>query len=141
MGEASGELSGIRVAIVEDDALLRESLALFLRMKGCRVETFGSAEEADDPARLGEFGVVISDFLLSGEDGLSFLRRVRKANKDVTTVIITAHGNRDFLGEVGRSGIDAYLPKPISTEELEGTLKRLTEKRRGGNPPIRSEIA
>ncbi|HEX9204754.1 MAG TPA: response regulator, partial [Candidatus Deferrimicrobiaceae bacterium] len=80
-------MAGIYVAIVEDDPLLRDSLALFLRVKGCRVQTFGSAEEAGSVGKLGGFAIVISDFLLPGEDGLSFLRRVRAASKTVITVI------------------------------------------------------
>ena len=48
MVETPDELSGIQVAIVEDDAPLREFLALFLRVKGCRVEKFASSEDAGD---------------------------------------------------------------------------------------------
>jgi DNA-binding response OmpR family regulator len=128
MGETPGVLAGVQVAIVEDDALLRESLALFLQVKGCLVETFGSAEDAGDVRKLGGFGVLISDFLLPGEDGLSLLRRVREASKTVITVLVTAHGNRDFPEETRRAGIDGYIAKPFSTEELVDVLLRLTDK-------------
>ena len=136
MGEAPEALTGIRVAIVEDDPSLRVSYALFLRVKGCRVETFGSAEEAGDARKLGEFGIVISDFLLPGEDGFSLLRRVREASKAVITVLVTAHETRDFPEMTRRAGIDAYVAKPISSEELEGVLLRLTGKGRGGSRAV-----
>jgi two-component system, OmpR family, response regulator len=123
----------MQVAIVEDDALLRESLALFLRVKGCRVETFGSGEEAKAGNLVG-FDVVISDLMLPGDDGLSLLRRVHAASNTVITVLVTAHGNRDFPEETRRAGIDGYIPKPFSTDELEGMLLRLTGKGRGGSP-------
>ena len=132
MVRTPGELSGIHVAIVEDDAPLRESLALFLRVKGCRVETFGSSEDAGDARTLGGFGIVISGFLLPGEDGFSLLRRVREASETVITILVTAHGNRDFPEETRRAGITAYIAKPFSTEELEGVLLRLTAKGGGG---------
>jgi two-component system phosphate regulon response regulator OmpR len=132
MAGTPGELSGITVAIVEDDAPLRESLSLFLRVKGCRVVAFGSSEDAGDAGALSGFGIVISDFLLPGEDGLSLLRRVREASETVITVLVTAHGNRDFPEETRRAGIDAYIAKPFSTEELEGVLLLLTAKGRGG---------
>ena len=135
MVETPDELSGIHVAIVEDDAPLRESLALFLRVKGCHVEAFGSSEDAGDARKLGQFDIVISDYVLPGEDGLSLLRRVREASKTVITVLVTAHGNRDFPEETRRAGIDAYIKKPFSTEELEGVLLRLTGKGRGGSQP------
>jgi len=133
-------LEGMRVVIVEDDAPLRESLALFLRLKGCRVETFGSAEDAGDVGRLGEFGVVISDFLLPGEDGFSFLSRVHKASKTVATVLVTACRDRDFPEETRQAGIDSYIPKPLTTEALEGALHRLIGGGRGGSPAIPGAI-
>jgi DNA-binding response OmpR family regulator len=140
MVETPGELSGIRVAIVEDDAPLRESLSLFLRVKGCRVETFGSAEDVGDAGKLGGFGIVISDFRLPGEDGLSLLRRVREASKTVITILVTAHGNKDFPEKTERAGIDGYIPKPFSTEELESTLLRLTGKGKEGSQAVLEAI-
>jgi DNA-binding response OmpR family regulator len=136
MGERPGELSGIQIAIVEDDALLLESLALFLHVKGCVVETFRSAEAAGDAGKLGGFGIVISDIRLPGEDGLSLLRRVRQASKTVITVLVTAYGNKDFREKTEYAGIDGYIAKPFSTEELEGTLLRLTGKGRGGGQAV-----
>jgi len=141
MGETPGGLAGIRIAIVEDDALLRESFGLFLRAKGCRVEMFGSAEEAGDARKLGGFDVVISNFLLRGENGYSLLRRVHAASKTVKTVLVSAHGNKGFPEETRRAGIDAYLPKPLSTEELESALQRLIGNVGGGNQAIPVEIA
>ena len=134
-------MTGVRVAIVEDDALLRESLALFLRVKGCRVETFGSAEDAGDARRLGGFDVVISNFPLPGEDGLSLLRRIHEAAKSVITVLVTTPGNKDFPEEARGAGIDGYIAKPFSTAELECMLLRLTGKGRGGSQAISVEIA
>jgi DNA-binding response OmpR family regulator len=141
MGVAPGALAGIHVAIVEDDTLLRGSLALFLRVKGCRVETFGSAEEAGDAGKLGGFGVVISDLMLPGEDGLSLLRRVHAASKTVKTVLVTAHGNKGFPEEAMQAGIDGYIAKPFATEELEGMLLRLIGEGRGGNDAIPVVVA
>jgi FixJ family two-component response regulator len=69
MVKTPDELSGMRVAIVDDDAALRDSLILFLRVKGCRMEAFGSSEDAGDARKLGEFGIAISAFLLPEEDG------------------------------------------------------------------------
>jgi two-component system phosphate regulon response regulator OmpR len=136
MVETPDELSGIKVAIVEDNAPLRESLALFLRVKGYRVEAFGRSEDVGDARMLSEFGIVISAFLLPGEDGLSLLRRVREASKTVITVLVTAPGNRDFPEETRRAGIDAYIAKPFTTEELEDVLLRLTGKGRGGGQAV-----
>ncbi|RJP23810.1 MAG: response regulator [Deltaproteobacteria bacterium] len=115
----------MRIAIVEDDALLRESLALFLRVRRCRVETYGSAEEAGETTKPGRFDIVISDYLLPGEDGLSLLRRVREASGNTGTMLITAHARLEVPREAQAAGIDSFLMKPFSTKDLESALLRI----------------
>ncbi|MBI5342484.1 MAG: response regulator [Deltaproteobacteria bacterium] len=126
-------MAGTRIAIIEDDALLRESLALFLRVRRCRVETFGSAEEAGEAAMPGRFDIVISDYLLPGEDGLSFLRRVRGGSKNTGTMLITAHARIEVPREAQGAGIDSFLMKPFSTKDLESALLRIVD----GGVPVR----
>jgi len=120
---------GMRVAIVEDDPLLRESLALFFRARGWVVETYGSAEDSARALEGARFDMVICNFPLPGEDGLSVLRRVREECGNVVTVLMTAHAVEGLEEETMRTGVDGFLPKPFSTKELEGTLKRMFERR------------
>ncbi|MHB8783919.1 MAG: response regulator [Desulfobacteria bacterium] len=115
-----------RIAIIEDDESLREALALFLRMKGWSVETFGSDEEASGVANWGDFAVVLCDLLLPVGDGLSVLRRVRRASDTVVTVLITTHRGPDVAAQAGSAGVDRILVKPFSTKELEDSLQLLT---------------
>ena len=139
--ETPGALAGIRIAIVEEDPLLRESLAVFLKLRGCRVETFESAVEAGDSVLRDRFEIVISGFLLAGEDGISFLRKVREASKTVVTALFTGYRDNDFPEELRRSGIDGYIPKPFTAEELENTLIRLIGKGRSGNRTVSEVVA
>lgn len=127
--------TGKRVAVVEDDQLLCDSLALFLRVKGCEVETFGSAKEARDAGSFRRFDVVISDFLLPGENGIALLRRVREESETAITILITAYRGKELPEEASRSGVVAVLYKPFSKVELEDTLQRLIERKEAGNCP------
>ena len=120
-------LGNLRIAIIEDDAPLRESLSTFLRVKGCRVETFACAEDAGDAAKPGRFDIVIGDYLLPGEDGLSFLRRVREGSGGAGTLLITAHARENVRSGARATGIDTFLLKPFSTKELEAALLRIVE--------------
>ena len=121
-----GELKGTHVAVFEDDALLRESLSVYLMVIGCRVEAFGSVEEVRDAGDLGRFDMVIADFHLPGEGGLSLLRKVREASAAVVTILITSRGTGDLAPGASAAGIDVILAKPFRTEELEGLVWRLT---------------
>ena len=123
--------AGARVAIFEDDIPLREALVLFLRVKGWSVDTFGSGEESAGVANWGDFTVVICDFSLPREDGLSVLRRVKEASDAVITVLITPYPGGDISAKAESAGVDRILYKPLSTMELVESLGALSGNRSG----------
>jgi len=123
--------AGARAAIIEDDVPLREALVLFLRVKGWSVDTFGSGEESAGVANWEDFTVVICDFSLPREDGLSVLRRVREASDKVVTVLIAGDSGGDLSARAESAGVDRVLFKPISTMELVESLGALTQNRSG----------
>jgi len=123
--------AGARVAIIEDDVPLREALVLFLRVKGWSVDTFGSGEESAGIVNWGDFTVVICDFSLPREDGLSVLRRVREASDRVVTVLIASYPGGDVSAQAESAGVDRILFKPFSTMELVESLGGLAENRSG----------
>ena len=102
--------TGARVALIEDNVPLREALVLFLRVKGWSVDTFGSGEESAGVVSWGEYAVVICDFSLPRENGLSVLRRVREASDKVVTVLITSYPGGGILGA---SRVGGSRPGPV----------------------------
>jgi len=123
--------AGARIALIEDDVLLREALVLFLRVKGWTVDTFGSGEGTAGVANWGEYAVVICDFSLPREDGLSVLRRVREASDKVVTVLIATYPGGGVSAQAESAGVDRILFKPFSTIELVESLGALAENRSG----------
>jgi two-component system phosphate regulon response regulator OmpR len=122
---------GSRIAIIENDVPLREALVLFLRVKGWSVDTFGSGEEAAGIVKWEDFAVVVSDFVLPGEDGLSVLRRVKEASDKVVTILITIYPGDEVSAKAKSAGIDRILFKPFSTMELVESLTAITENGSG----------
>ena len=129
-------LVGAKIAIIEDDVLFGRSMALFLQVRGARVETYTSAEEAGDAVLRGGFDLVISGYLLPGENGLSFLRRVREASAAAGTVLIASRAGKDLPKEASDAGIDSFLAKPFSTMELVEALTRTGEGGETGSKGI-----
>jgi len=123
--------AGARIAVIEDDVPLREALVLFLQVKGWSVATCGSGEETAGVVNWGEFTVVICDFSLPRENGLSVLRRVREASDRVVTVLITTYPGGDVSAQAAAAGVDRILFKPFSTMELVESLRALTESGSG----------
>ena len=108
--------------IVENDDLLRDSMARLFRTKGYRVEAFRSAEEAEHPLEAAVPVVVICDQDLPGMDGLTFLDRPGASRPGITRILICAHPSPRVAERIKRSRIDGCLLKPFSAEEVEQVL-------------------
>ena len=119
------KLRGLELALVEDDTLLRESMVLYFRTKGCAVAGFADAESAMEAFRKGFPDILICDHFLPGHDGLSLLRRIGERNPGTFRILITGHPSPEITREVDEAGIDDFLLNPFSAEELEDALRRL----------------
>ena len=122
----------MRLLIVEDDAMLADGLARSLRQSGYAVDWLDSAERAMLAVEHETFDLVILDVGLPGMDGFEMLRRLRRADRYVPVIVVTA---RDAVSDRVRGldlGADDYLVKPFASEELEARIRALL--RRGHTP-------
>ncbi|GAH74832.1 unnamed protein product, partial [marine sediment metagenome] len=105
--------------IVEDEAIMRESLRDWLKDEGYQVETAEQGEEALQ--RIGEvdFGVVVLDLRLPGKDGLEVLKEARAQRPQLKGIIITAYPSVETAVEAMKLGALDYLPKPVAPDALE----------------------
>ena len=126
--------SGLKMCIVENDELLRDSMALFFRTKGCNVLAFGSAEEASPFLEARPPDIVICDYGLPGMDGMKFLQRVGARHPAAVKILIG--GRPGFLhgADAKRAGIDEVLSKPFSVDEIERAMDRRLPRIDGGLP-------
>jgi two-component system response regulator HydG len=111
-------ICGRRLMIVEDEPILRITMADALRKEGWDVDV---AEDGEKALRLFELhlhDVVLSDLLMPRMDGMELLRRVKAMQPDTTVVIITAHGTVDSAVEAMRQGAADFIAKPFSMVQL-----------------------
>jgi DNA-binding NtrC family response regulator len=125
-------LSELMMCIVENDELLRDSMVLFFRTKGCQVRAFGSAEEASPVLESRPPDIVICDHGLPGMDGMAFLSGFRACHPDAVKILIGAHPGPRLADDAKRAGIDEVLLKPFSVDEIERALERRVRPRFGG---------
>jgi DNA-binding response OmpR family regulator len=85
----------MRLLIVDDDAGLRQSLALLLGESGYGVEAEGDPERALARAVSEEFDLILCDVKMPGIDGLSFLRRYRAESGNALIIMMSAYGDED----------------------------------------------
>src|SRR4051794_17095414 len=82
---------GEHILIVDDEELIRESLAEYLTQEGFRVTACGSAEEALDLAARQPFAIALCDVQLPGMDGLQALERLHQVCPEISVLLITAY--------------------------------------------------
>jgi two-component system response regulator AtoC len=118
----------MRVLIVDDDAGLRQSLALLLQEAGYDVVTEGDPEQALQRAMGGTFDLVLCDVRMPKMDGVTFLRRYRGDGGQALMIMMSAHGSEDSALAAMREGAYDYLHKPFRPDEVTMTLRKAEER-------------
>jgi len=134
--DARDRLAGVRILLVEDDAESRETLSALLSQSGATVTACRTASDGFDAAKSKAFDLLVSDIGLPGEDGYSFMRRVRALprgeNGAIVAVAISAYaGHAERLRSVD-AGFDAHIAKPFRPAELTTLLHGLQGRPRDG---------
>jgi two-component system, OmpR family, copper resistance phosphate regulon response regulator CusR len=129
---------GIRILVVEDEASIADFVARGLREEGFTVEQAADGESGWHAMHTSRWDVILLDWWLPGADGLSLLRRFRKADRSTPVLFLTA---RDAVSDRVRgldAGADDYLCKPFAFEELLARVRALSRRREGGDTLLQS---
>ncbi len=118
----------MRLLVIEDDAALSDALKLHLEREGYAVDVCGNGSEAFYYLDGGEYGSLILDRMLPGEDGLSILRKLREGGSNLPVLMLTAlSAIRDRTDGLD-AGADDYLVKPFAMEELLSRVRALLRR-------------
>lgn len=116
-----------RILLVDDDALLRRSLAFNLEQAGYLVHTAASAEDGLAMARRNPPDLVLLDIGLPGMDGLDALRHL-KETLNLPVIFLTAR-RRELDEVLGLElGADDYIPKPFDVDVLLAHIKAVLRR-------------
>ena len=119
------------VLVVEDEPHIQELVAVNLEHAGHRVVRAASAEEAETAIRASLPDVLVVDWMLPGESGLAFVRRLRAdpRTRNLPILMLTARAMETdkLLGL--EAGADDYLTKPFSPRELAARIKAVLRRR------------
>jgi DNA-binding NtrC family response regulator len=116
------------ILIVDDEEIVRESLATWLREDGYQAET-----APDGPTALGMMGqrayaVMLVDLKMPGMDGLRVLTEARRQQPDAAVILITAYATVETAVQAMKQGATDYLMKPFDPEAVSRMVGRIMKE-------------
>lgn len=116
------------ILIVDDDDILRKALTTGLRGEGFDVISSDSAENASDVLNRVSVDAIILDRMMTGMDGLTFLRALRGAGNTTPVLMLTALSGPENTIAGLSDGANDYLAKPFQVRELILRLNNIIRK-------------
>ncbi|NNF73082.1 MAG: sigma-54-dependent Fis family transcriptional regulator [Rhodobacteraceae bacterium] len=120
----------MKIAIVDDEQDMRQSISQWLALSGFDTETYASAEDALKAVGADYPGVVVSDIKMPGMDGMQLLKRLMSVDSGLPVIMITGHGDVPMAVEAMRVGAFDFLEKPFNPDRMTELAKRATSSRR-----------
>ena len=130
MGAGSRRLEGLQILAIDDSPDSLQVLRLLLKRNGASVVAAASAAEALDILKSTTPDIIICDIGMPGEDGYSFLQRLRKietseGKSHIPAAALTAYTREEEKQEAFKSGFQVHLSKPIQEALLIHSVARL----------------
>ena len=131
-----------RLAVVEDDAELREKILLpALHAAGFEAIGLATALELYRAWASLPFDLVLLDIGLPDDDGVEIARHLRGLSPSIGIVMYTGYGDRVDRMRGLRAGVDAYLVKPLDMDEVVETLRNVRDRQALCTPVAAREAA
>lgn len=106
------------VHIIDDEEAVRDSLEIFLETVGFPVRSYASAEEFLDARNPGIDGLILVDARMPGLNGFELLDELMVSDIDLPVVMISGHGDDEFVERALQKGAVGFVQKPFTDERL-----------------------
>jgi len=140
VAEASSEAI---VAVIEDEASVREALRRALGTDGYKVATFPSAEGFFADAERRRFRCLVVDLNLPGMDGLALQNRLKQEHFNTPIIFVTGDGALSLAVKAMREGAADFLQKPVPAAALRESVNRVLAniEQAAGDRTLRDQVA
>jgi DNA-binding NtrC family response regulator len=118
------------ICVVDDKAMLRESLSETLGREDHQVECFADPAAALPEIVTGRFDLVLTDLKMPNMTGVELLKAVRAAGCDTLVILMTAYGTVSTAVEAMKIGAFDYLQKPFDADVIVAQVERALQHRR-----------
>ena len=118
----------VRILVVDDDKKLNQAICTYLNDCGFEAKGETDAGSAYDALYSSLFDLIISDIMMPEIDGFTFAENVRKVNRHIPILFVSAKDDLSSKQKGFQLGIDDYMVKPIEFAELEMRIRALLRR-------------
>ncbi len=122
-------MTGVKVLIVDDEAVIRRGLCRVMEGRGYQSESAESGFAAIEMLQKAPFNIVITDLKMPGMDGIEVLRAIKILQPDVPVIMITGYSTVDTAVEAMKNGAFDYISKPFTPEQVIAMVEKALEQR------------
>ncbi len=108
----------VKILVVEDDSNLKKIVCSCLNSSGFYAKGCANGEEAFEEMYNNRYEMIVSDIMMPGVDGFEFAKAVRRVNKTIPILFMSARDDLASKQKGFQLGIDDYMVKPIDLDEL-----------------------
>jgi DNA-binding NtrC family response regulator len=120
----------IKILIVDDEEIVRESLAEWFAEDGYTVDTAKDAVEALNKMTKARWDIYFLDIKMPGMDGMELHRRIREIDKEAIVIMITAYASVDTAVQALKEGAFDYITKPFDPDSLSRLVRNAAKQRK-----------
>ncbi|MAG71985.1 MAG: Fis family transcriptional regulator [Acidobacteria bacterium] len=118
------------ILIVDDEEVMREVVTALLAREGYAVRTAATGEEGLEIARAETLDAAVVDVMMPGIGGMATLDELRKFDRELPVIMLTAYGSVESAKEAIKAGAFDYITKPFKHDEVLKVLRNAVERRR-----------
>ncbi|MDK2792774.1 MAG: two-component system, response regulator, stage 0 sporulation protein [Deferribacteres bacterium] len=119
------ENSDIRILVVDDEEHTRLGYAEVLKLDDYNVDVAENGLEGLKLAKANKYDVIVTDLRMPEMDGATFIENLRKFNKEVRVVVITAFGSFKSYKQMTNLGAVEYINKPVRAKDLKEAVQKV----------------
>ncbi len=117
----------VNILIVDDEEIVRESLASWLEEDGYEVKVAENADRALERLPEKDWNLAMVDLKMPGMDGIELMEEIRKLRPETIVIIMTAYATVDTAVQAMKKGAYDYIVKPFNPEDLSMTIRKIIE--------------
>ena len=119
---------GMRVLVVDDEAIVLKSCQAVLEAEGCEVFLAGSVAEALAFIDAKPPALLLVDVKMPVQDGMHLMRRLKQMGIGIPVIIMTGYSTSATIREAETLGAVAFIPKPFTPDELTATVRSVQKR-------------